>query len=175
MKRIHRSAIALAVAAVAVLVSRPSQAALTWQDKIKVNTNTYLIPPVVSLMNQQRAAYGLAALKIVPELTAAAEWLATDQAAKLYSSHTASDGTNPEQRMRRAGYAGKWFGENIGYAWATNAVPWSDADMMNWWMNSPGHRANILNVNYTEVGVARVDRVIGSTTYRYWVVDFGAR
>jgi uncharacterized protein YkwD len=77
--------------------------------------------------------------------------------------------------MRRAGYNGKRFGENIGYSWATNSAPWSDQDMMTSWMNSAGHRANILSVNYTEVGVATVDRVVGATTYRYWVVNFGAR
>src|SRR5438067_11139864 len=175
MKPIHRTAIALAVAAVALLVGRPSQATPTLKTTITIGPSSYYVPRAVVLMNQQRAAYGLAPLKIVAQLTLAAQRHADDEAAHSYSDHTGTDGSNPQQRMIAAGYAGRWYGENIGYSYGVNAAPWTDQDMMNWWMNSPGHRANILSSNYTEVGVACVDRVIGATTYRYWVVDFGAR
>jgi uncharacterized protein YkwD len=162
---IYRSALALTFLTIAALVAPPAQAQSATQ--------------VIQKMNQARFDYwGFAFLPLAPspQLTAAAKRLAQDHAANNFSSHTGSDGSKPQQRMNDAGYFGFYYAENIGSAWAVGGEPWSDAQMMDWWMNSPGHRANILNPMIREVGVAVVDVVSGDgTKKRYWVVDFGAR
>lgn len=167
MQPIHRHALALTLAVVAVLVVRPAHAQSADQ--------------VIDLMNQQRAAYGLTPLTQADELGQAAQRHASDESDNDFSSHTGSDGSDPIQRMTDAGYDGVLFAENIGYAYNSdeNSV-WSDQDMMDWWMNSPGHRANILNPDFTEVGVSVVDvaRTADDGTvyyYRYWCVDFATR
>jgi uncharacterized protein YkwD len=167
MRSLYRHALALSLAVTAVLAVRPAHAQSPDQ--------------VIDLMNQQRAAYGLAPLAPAGELTQAADRHASDEAANDFSSHTGSDGSDPIQRMTDAGYEGVSYAENIGYAWGSDpSYVWADQDMMDWWMNSPGHRANILNPDFTEVGVSVVDvertDADGTTYYyRYWCVDFGAR
>lgn len=89
---------------------------------------------------------------------------ATDMASKNYFSHTSLDGRTFSQRITGAGYSWQAAGENIAAGQTTVA------QVMNAWVNSPGHCANLMNKNFTEVGVscARND----STTYKYyWTMD----
>jgi uncharacterized protein YkwD len=76
-------------------------------------------------------------------------------------SHTGSDGSSPGDRITRAGYTWSAYGENVAYGYAT------PEQVMNGWMNSPGHRANILNCSFKEIGVGLAQP--GS----YWTQDFG--
>ena len=62
-------------------------------------------------------------------------------------THTGSDGSNARQRLDRVGYAWRAYGENVAWNQQTPAA------VMNAWMNSSGHRANILNCAFTEIGV----------------------
>lgn len=87
-----------------------------------------------------------------------------DMAANNYFSHTSLDGRSFSQRITTAGYAWLAAGENIA------AGQTSVAQVMTAWVNSPGHCANLMSKNFTEVGVACVKN--DASTYRYyWTMD----
>lgn len=103
---------------------------------------------LVDETNQDRVAANLAPLAENPILTAAAQQKANDMAAKGYFSHTSPEGLTPWHWFQKVGYAYTYAGENL-------AVNFSDSnDVTNAWMRSPDHRANILNPNYTQIGIA---------------------
>lgn len=96
--------------------------------------------------NQERSANGLGALALNAALSDAASAKALDMATRNYWSHNTPDGEEPWVFVNATGYQYKTAGENLAYGFATSA------DTVAAWMNSPGHRANILNSTYTEVG-----------------------
>ncbi|WP_093687106.1 CAP domain-containing protein [Sporolituus thermophilus] len=100
----------------------------------------------VALLNADRAKYGLPALKVNPQLTDLARRYAQDMINRGYFSHYNPEGQSPFDRMRAAGISYRTAGENI-------AINRNVASAEQAFMNSPGHRANILNPNYTEVGI----------------------
>lgn len=115
---------------------------------------------VVSIVNAERADQGCGPLKIDDRITAAAQAHAEDMSANDYFSHDSQDGRTFDQRIRNAGYPSPGA-ENI-------AVGARTADqVMQMWMDSPGHRANILNCDLNTIGVG-LDR-----DGFYWVQDFG--
>lgn len=120
------------------------------------------VAQVIALVNDERAKSGLNSLTANAKLTAAAAAHADDMAVHSFFSHTGSDGASSADRATRAGYNWSAVGENI----ASGAT--SPAQVMDLWMNSSGHRANILNSNFTEIGVA-VDTHGGLL----WVQVFG--
>jgi len=109
----------------------------------------------VCLLNAERADRGLTALKADRRLERAALSHAGDMVEHLYFSHDGRNGSRPAQRIRAAGYlssGGTWrIGENL--AWGTGALATPRA-IMAAWMNSSGHRANILQPAYREIGVS---------------------
>ncbi|MFN8052179.1 MAG: CAP domain-containing protein [Acidimicrobiales bacterium] len=116
-------------------------------------------------VNAQRAAAGAPALRLCPTLIWAAQGHTADQAAHDDMTHTGSDGSNIGVRADRAGYSG-WtaLGENVAYGYT------SIDGVMTGWMNSSGHRANILNASYTDVGFGQAVAADGTV---YWTQDFG--
>jgi len=103
---------------------------------------------VVEEMNRQRATFGLPPLRINSRLEAAADDRITDMFDKQYFSHVSPDGIQPWSWVEQHGYDYREFGENL-------AVGYPSADsVVDGWMHSPGHRANVLNRNFEEVGVA---------------------
>ncbi len=120
---------------------------------------------VVALVNEQRAANGLAALATNGLLLSAAEGHSADQAARNDMGHTGSDGSSAGDRITAAGYSWSAWGENVAAGYATAA------DVMNGWMNSPGHRDNILSSSVTEIGVAAVPAADGTP---YWTMVLAA-
>jgi uncharacterized protein YkwD len=94
---------------------------------------------------------------------AAAEHSA-DMAANNYFSHTSLDGRTFSQRITDAGYSWSYAGENIAAGQTTVD------QVMTAWLNSPGHCANLMNQNFTDVGVACV-RNDASTYHYYWTMD----
>lgn len=118
---------------------------------------------VVDLVNQERAAAGLSTLKVNSELSAVAEKKAEDMAVNNYFSHTSPTYGSPFDMMKQFGISYTAAGENIAMGQRT------PAEVMNGWMNSPGHRANILNASYTEIGVGYVTNSDGTG---YWVQEF---
>ena len=101
------------------------------------------------------------------KLTLAAEGHSQDMAARNYFSHTSADGRTLAERVTASGYAWSTLGENIaaGYP-GINAV-------MDGWIASPGHCANLMNSGFAEVGVVCVPGVAGDTFSTYWTMDLG--
>lgn len=108
-----------------------------------------IIPDVlIDLTNDDRVTNGLARLQHNPTLTYAAQLKANHMAAEGYFSHDSPSGVTPWHWFIESGYQFSAAGENL-------AVHFSDSDEVEEaWMNSPGHRANILNSNFTEIGIA---------------------
>jgi hypothetical protein len=99
--------------------------------------------------NQQRIANGLPALHLDSRLNQSASLKAADMFQYDYWAHVnPTNGTQPWYWFQQAGYSYQYAGENLAKDFDTTA------GVMQGWMNSPGHRANILNANYTDVGFA---------------------
>ncbi|MEO6513530.1 MAG: CAP domain-containing protein [Candidatus Saccharimonadales bacterium] len=96
--------------------------------------------------NKQRVANGLGSLALNSQLNQAAQAKANDMSARNYWSHNTPDGQTPWTFVSAAGYDYQAIGENLAYGFSTSS------DTIAGWMNSPGHRANILNSNYLDVG-----------------------
>jgi uncharacterized protein YkwD len=130
------------------------------------------------LLNAERAARGMKPLRANQLLRKAAAGHAVDMVRKVYFAHDSLDGRNFATRIERAGYlrgANNYtIGENLGWA-ATDAD--TPRTMVELWMASPGHRANILQPKFREIGIAVTrgvptkDADSGST----YVTEFGAR
>jgi uncharacterized protein YkwD len=122
---------------------------------------------VLRLSNVARQDEGCSALRMDSKLRTAARRHSDDMARNGFMSHTGSGGSGPAQRIRAAGYqiTGAWA-ENVARGYPTPAA------VMDGWMNSAGHRANILNCSLRAIGVGAVRSTGGRV---YWTQDFGAR
>lgn len=119
------------------------------------------VAAVLSLVNQERAAAGCPAVALNAKLTKAAQDHSADMASHSNMSHTGSDGSDPGARITRAGYTWSTYGENVAYGYST------PEKVMEGWMNSPGHRENILNCSFKEIGIGLAQ------PGNYWTQDFG--
>lgn len=122
-------------------------------------------------INAARAAQGLPALRANLMLADAARGQATDLARNQWlidtgRYHEGSDGSDIGTRLKRAGYQARRWLEVVGWGFGGDA-----AQMMDWWMNSPVHRAAFLSPDVTEVGIAYL-YAPGSWWGHYWCVDF---
>ena len=119
---------------------------------------------VVDETNARRADNGLAPLTVDATLTAVAQAHAADQASVDTMSHTGTDGTDAGTRITTSGYPTRAWGENVagGYTTASSVVVA--------WMNSPGHRANILNGTFTQIGIGLAHAADGTP---YWSMELG--
>ncbi|MFC8172441.1 CAP domain-containing protein [Streptomyces sp. NPDC057325] len=120
---------------------------------------------VVALVNAERAEAGCRSLHSERRLRAAAQGHADDMAARAYYAHSSPEGRDGGDRMRSAGYAWSTWAENIHRGPATPARTVAE------WMESPGHRANILNCAFKDIGVG----VSLGADGPWWVQNFGAR
>jgi len=102
---------------------------------------------IINETNTNRNNQNLTTLKINPVLNEAAQLKANDMANKGYFAHTSPEGITPWHWFNKAGYSFYYAGENL----AVNFV--DSKDVVNAWMNSPSHRANIVNYNFTEIGI----------------------
>lgn len=119
----------------------------------------------VDLANAQRVAIGRAPLTLDLRLTRAANAHSADQAARLLMTHTGANGSNAGQRMTNAGFTWSSWGENVARGQR------DCASVVDAWMNSSGHRANILSASFTHIGMGAVR---GSNGSIYWTMDLGA-
>jgi uncharacterized protein YkwD len=117
---------------------------------------------VVALTNAERAKAGCRPLRADPRLAAAARAHSADMAAHGYFDHDSLDGDSPWIRMLDAGYPSPGA-ENIAKGYATAAA------VVGGWMDSPGHRANILNCGLRAIGVGMAAGPDGPL----WTQDFG--
>lgn len=120
---------------------------------------------VLQIVNTERAKEGCGPVTSNDLLATAAQRHSADMASRDYFSHTSPDGTDPGDRITAAGYRWSTYGENIAKGQRT------PADVMRAWMDSPGHRANILNCSFKEMGIGKVDSGGGPV----WTQKFGAR
>ena len=118
---------------------------------------------VLRLVNAERTKAGLSSLTLSEKLTAVANEKARDMAENNYFSHTSPTYGSPFQMLQQYGISYRSAGENIA---AGQRTP---EEVMNSWMNSSGHRANILNSAYTEIGIGYYQ---GGSYGTYWVETF---
>ncbi len=107
---------------------------------------------VVALTNEERQKQGLPALEIDEELSKVAKQKSEDMAANGYFSHNSPTHGSPFDMIQQAGIDYRTAGENIAKGQQT------PEEVVNAWMNSEGHRANILNENFTHIGVGYVEQ-----------------
>ncbi|MFJ8234106.1 CAP domain-containing protein [Ureibacillus sp. NPDC094379] len=115
---------------------------------------------VVDLTNAERTKAGLKPLEIYAPLMKVAEAKSADMAKNNYFSHTSPTYGSPFDQIKAAGISYKSAGENIAQGQRT------PAEVVQAWMDSPGHRQNIMNANYTHIGVGYVE------SGNYWTQQF---
>lgn len=118
---------------------------------------------VIKLVNIERANNGLAPLKENWELSRVARYKSSDMIAKNYFSHTSPTYGSPFKMINSFGLKFSSAGENIAMGQRT------PQEVVQAWMNSPGHRSNILNKNFTEIGVGLAKDANGNP---YWTQMF---
>lgn len=118
---------------------------------------------VLAITNSERAKVGCTALVRNAALDRAAQLHSQYQAETRTMSHTGRGGSNGGQRITAEGYRWTRWGENVAYGYTTPEA------VMSAWMNSPGHRANILDCRFKEIGLG-----LGQPGY-YWTQKFATR
>ena len=127
-----------------------------------------ITPVLVDLANEDRSLNHLNVLTVNPLLVEAAQQKANDEAARGYFAHVAPDGKDSWYWFKQAGYTFSYAGENL-------AVDFNDSgDVEKAWMNSPTHRANLLNPHFTEIGIAAAQGVYQGRPTIFVVQMFGA-
>ncbi|WP_030972655.1 MULTISPECIES: CAP domain-containing protein [unclassified Streptomyces] len=116
---------------------------------------------VLTLVNNERSKAGCSPLTTNAKLTKAAQDHSKDMASHRNMSHTGSDGSSPGDRITRAGYSWSSYGENVAYGYST------PEKVMAAWMSSPGHKRNILDCSFKEIGIGLAQ------PNSYWTQDFG--
>jgi len=131
------------------------------------------------LLNNERIAHGLTPLAENSHLDSAAQGHSDDMVARQYFEHTSLGGATVVSRVVASGYTSltsSWsIGENIAWGTGSYATP---AETMHNWMNSPGHRANILDSAYRDVGTGvaiGAPASTGGSPGATYTQDFGAR
>jgi uncharacterized YkwD family protein/spore coat assembly protein SafA len=118
---------------------------------------------VVKLVNVERSKQGLQPLKENWQLSRVARYKSADMAAKNYFSHTSPTYGSPFRMMESFGIKYSSAGENIAYGQKT------PQQVMTAWMNSPGHRSNIMSPSYSQIGVGYATNKSGTP---YWTQMF---
>lgn len=143
---LQRMAVAVMLALILVSFTTANLQALLWIGSDWL-VSTILPSVVVEHTNDERSVQALASLERNTVLDRAAQLKAEHMAEEEYFAHYAPDGTSPWHWFDEVSYSFVHAGENL-------AVHFTDSDeVVRAWMDSPGHRANILNGNYTEIGV----------------------
>ncbi|MFE9017753.1 CAP domain-containing protein [Streptomyces sp. NPDC007808] len=136
-----------------------------WARPLMPGDLTRTAAEVVDLTNRERARAGLRPLAVDAALSTAAQTYSADMAARAFYAHTSPEGTRPWDRAAAAGSRMRSIGENIACGQR------SPAEVVEGWMNSPGHRANILKRDFTHMGAGFAG---GGPAGSYWTQLFGA-
>jgi uncharacterized protein YkwD len=146
---------------------RTSRASSTNVQASSVNK---LVNGVFRLVNKKRAAKGLQPVSLNSKLQQAAQAHSQDMAVNDFFSHTGSNGSSMGDRLRQVNYSYSYAAENIAAGSSTAR------GVMKQWMKSPGHRANILSKNVTEIGIGYYYQANdgGNAPWgHYWTQNFG--
>ncbi|MEU1184715.1 CAP domain-containing protein [Streptomyces sp. NPDC005820] len=136
-----------------------------WASPLTADGLARTTAEVVDLTNRERTRAGLRPLAVDARLATAAQAHCADMVARAFYSHTSPEGTQPWDRAAAAGSTRRTIGENIACGQR------SAAEVVEGWMNSPGHRANILKPAFTHIGVGYAG---GGPSGTYWTQLFGA-
>jgi uncharacterized protein YkwD len=178
--RLPWSATALVLALAVFLVAAPAASAAaacgSASASLKTASKRQLVRATLCELNVERSRNGLRPLRLNRRLSSAAQGHSRAMARKRFFSHTSLNGASFADRIRSSGYlrgARSWsIGENIAYGSGRLSTPRAIARA---WMNSPGHRANILSRSYRAIGIgiaAGTPSGGGGATY---TTDFGRR
>ena len=133
---------------------------------------------VLTLHNHARTRHGLKALCVHPDLTQAARAHSQEMLDKDYMAHDSFNGESVKHRSERfgytfGGYSYYWYGENIACGCGSRGSPGS---IFDGWMHSPGHRSNILNKRYRQIGIGvRGGSFKTCSNATAYTVDFAVR
>ncbi|OLB81314.1 MAG: hypothetical protein AUI14_03705 [Actinobacteria bacterium 13_2_20CM_2_71_6] len=144
--------------------SSPVPTAAHPKPSAKSGGNAEFEAQVLVLVNQERAKAGCAPVTPDPRLTTAARGHSTDMARRDYFDHNTPEGDSAAKRITDAGYRWRTYGENIAAGYG------DPASVMKGWMNSSGHRHNILDCAFRNLGVGLA---YNDKHYSYWTQDFG--
>lgn len=148
-----------------------AQSALTLFHQVNPGVLGYasMISPdtVIELTNQKRIAEGQQPLRESKALDEAAAAKAADMIARSYWAHNAPDGTEPWSFILNSGYSYLHAGENLARDFS------NPGDVVEAWMNSPSHRANLLSSKYKDIGIAVIDGKINGVETTLVVQMFG--
>lgn len=176
MNRRRLTGLTTAIAALALAAPAGALAACPGADAEPVAGNLGAIASTtLCLINEQRSAAGLSTLSAQSRLSSASRAYSQRMVAEAFFDHVSPDGGTLVRRLRGIGYVrddASWtVGENIAWGQGNLSTPGS---IVNAWMNSPGHRANILKRDYVEIGLGLA---MGSPTDASWgatyTTDFG--
>lgn len=171
----------LAVLALALPGAAPAQTACPGADDVPTADNLPAVRAATRcLVNRERTQRGLRALKSNRRLCFSAILHSQDMVDHRYFAHDSQDGSSFGERIRRTGYLsrarGYQLGENIAWGTGDLATP---AQIVDAWMHSPGHRRNILNRRFRQIGVGIVpgapDPIADGLPAATYTTDFGAR
>src|SRR3954470_12685176 len=176
LRRARRTLVLLAATVAALALAAPGAlAACAGEDAAPGDASA--VAATLCLLNEQRAAHGLGTLAGSPVLDRAAADYAKDMVKRRFSAHVSPGGGTMLDRIKAAGWvpAGSWSaGENIAWGSGSLATP---ASIVESWMHSAGHRANILSDSFSQIGIgiaagAPQGGIRGGGTY---VTDFTSR
>lgn len=165
----------LSLSATPEIVSTPVTPAITStpitvESPKEPSSGNPFINRVLELTNAQRLQAGAVPLKLNSKLNNSAQAHSQDMALHDFFDHKGSNGSSMSDRAKASGYQFSRLGENIAAGYAT------PEDVVQGWLNSPGHRANILNPSYREIGIGYY--YLANDTGKinqnyYWTQDFG--
>ena len=126
--------------------SGSAQAGSLMPDTLDIDSDAFE-KEVLDLVNIERSNHGLGLLIWDDKLASVARAHSADMARRNFFDHTSPDGATPVERLNNAGIVYRFYGENCAMG------PRTPKKAVDGWMNSPGHRANILNAKHTHLGV----------------------
>jgi uncharacterized protein YkwD len=176
--RSHRPALALAAALSLSLAAAPAAAGACANADASPDSATkrVLVRATLCVLNAARARHGLSALRLNGKLSTAARRHSRAMVRERFFSHDSPNGITFVDRIRAAGYlegAQSWsLGENIAYGSSSRSTPRSIGRS---WMNSPGHRANILSRGFRQIGIGIASGTPVGTAGGTYTTDFGRR
>merc|ERR1712176_549815 len=151
-------------------VAQPVSAPITvpggWGPPVTapVASGSSILNEMLNAVNAERSKQGLSPFCYNQKLINAAQMHSDDMASKVFLSHFGSDGSSPPQRMTNAGFQYNYYAENVAYGQQTVQ------DVMTAWMNSAGHRANILSSSSKYFGLGLT---YSANNVPYWTQKFG--
>jgi hypothetical protein len=152
----------VAVQIAANLLVAPSARVLGYASNITISD-------LLTQTNQERAKVGLPALQLNAKLNQAASLKAGNMFSENYWAHVSPSGIQPWYWFTQAGYTYTYAGENLAKDFATTS------GVMQGWMNSPGHKANVLNASYADVGFAVQNGTLVGGQTTLVVAHYGAQ